>query len=46
MQNVILKSFETFIREPLSILKGKFVSVVNLKTNYSNEHSIMTSIGK
>ena len=44
MQNVILKSFETFIREPLSILKGKIVSVVNLKSNYSNEHSVSVDL--
>lgn len=44
MQNIILKSFEIFIREPLSILKGKLVNVVNIKSPYSGEKDINVDI--
>lgn len=46
MQNTILKSFETFIREPLSILKGKFFNVVSLKNDYSNDKNVHVDLLK
>ena len=44
MQNTILKSFETFIREPLSFLKGKIMNVVSLKNEYGPSKNVKVDI--
>jgi hypothetical protein len=46
MRNVILKSFETFLREPLSILRNKIINVVNLRTSLLDSKSIQVEILK
>ena len=34
MRNIILKSFETFIAQPLSLLKNKIIRITNLKSDF------------
>ncbi len=46
MRNVILKSFEAFLREPLSILRNKIINVVNLRTSLLDSKSIQVEILK
>ncbi|MBE7706698.1 MAG: hypothetical protein E7Z91_05610 [Cyanobacteria bacterium SIG30] len=46
MQNSIFKSFEDFVMSPVSILKGKIINIVNLKTNLTEKKSINVDIMK
>lgn len=36
----IFKTFEIFLREPLSILKDRFVQIVNINSNYATQSHI------
>lgn len=36
----ILKTFEIFLREPLSILKERFVQIVNINSNVVSQASV------
>lgn len=44
MRNVILKSFETFIAQPLSLLKNKIIRITNLKSDFLNSNAINVSL--
>lgn len=44
MRNVILKSFETFVAQPLSFLKNKIVRIANLKSDLLNSKSINVNL--
>lgn len=44
MRNKILKSFETFVRQPLSLLCGKIIRITNMKTDFLNNKSIDVEI--
>lgn len=44
MRNVILKSFETFIAQPLSLLKNKIVRITNLKSDFLSSNAMNVSI--
>lgn len=44
MRNKILKSFETFIQSPLSILRNKIINVVGLKTNLTDDKSVAIEV--
>lgn len=36
----IFKTFEVFLREPLSILKERFIQIVNINSNYVTQASV------
>ena len=36
----IFKTFEIFLREPLSILKDRFIQIVNINSNYAAQSAI------
>ena len=44
----IFKSFETFLKEPLSILKDNFIQIVSIQTGniFENKPSVDVSITK
>ncbi len=44
MRNVILKSFETFIAQPLSLLKNKIIRITNLKSDFLSSNAINVSL--
>ncbi len=44
MRNIILKSFETFIAQPLSLLKNKIVRITNLKNDFLTSNAINVNI--
>ncbi|MCX4275298.1 MAG: hypothetical protein OSJ27_05910 [Candidatus Gastranaerophilales bacterium] len=44
MRNIILKSFETFIAQPLSLLKNKIIRITNLKSDFLNSNAINVSL--
>ncbi len=44
MRNVILKSFETFIAQPLSLLKNKIIRITNLKSDFLSSNAINVNI--
>lgn len=44
MRNVILKSFETFIAQPLSLLKNKIIRITNLKSDFLGSNAINVSL--
>lgn len=44
MRNVILKSFETFIAEPLSILRNKIIRITNFKSDFTSSKSISVNV--
>ena len=44
MRNIILKSFETFIAHPLSLLKNKIIRITNLKSDFLNSNAINVSL--
>lgn len=44
MRNIILKSFETFIAQPLSLLKNKIVRITNLKSDFLSSNAINVSL--
>lgn len=44
MKNIVLKSFETFVTQPLSILCSKIIRLTNLKTDFLNNKSINVEI--
>lgn len=40
MRNVILKSFENFIAQPLGILRSKIIRIANLKSDFVSSKSV------
>jgi len=44
MRNVILKSFETFIAQPLSILRNKIIRIAMLKSNLTDYKNISVEL--
>lgn len=40
----ILKTFEIFLREPLSVLKESFVQIVNISSPYIENSSVTASL--
>ncbi len=44
MRNIILKSFETFIAQPFSLLKNKIVRITNLKNDFLSSNAINVSL--
>lgn len=40
MRNVILKSFEDFISQPLGILRNKIIQIANLKSDFVSTKSV------
>ena len=44
MRNIILKSFETFIAQPLSLLKNKIIRITNLKSDFLSSNAINVSL--
>ncbi len=44
MRNIILKSFETFIAQPLSLLKHKIIRITNLKSDFLSSNAINVSL--
>lgn len=44
MRNIILKSFETFIAQPFSLLKNKIVRITNLKSDFLSSNAINVSL--
>lgn len=40
MRNVILKSFENFIAQPLGILRKKIIRIANLKADFLDSKSV------
>ena len=40
MRNVILKSFEDFITQPLGILRKKIIQIANLKADFVSTKSV------
>lgn len=40
MRNVILKSFEDFISQPLGILRKKIIQIANLKSDFVSTKSV------
>lgn len=44
MRSVILKSFETFIAQPLSLLKNKIIRITNLKSDFLGSNAINVSL--
>jgi len=36
----IFKSFEIFLREPLSILKDRIIQIVNVNSNYASQSAL------
>lgn len=44
MRNVILKSFETFIAQPLSLLKNKIIRITNLKSDFLSSNAINVNL--
>ena len=44
MRNIILKSFETFIAQPLSLLKNKIIRITNLKSDFLISIAINVSL--
>ena len=44
MRNIILKSFETFIAQPLSLLKNKIIRITNLKSDFLCSNAINVSL--
>lgn len=44
----IFKTFETFLKEPLSILKDNFIQIVSIQTGniFANKPSIDVSVSK
>lgn len=40
MRNVILKSFENFITQPLGILRNKIIQIANLKSDFVSSKSV------
>jgi len=44
LRNIILKSFETFIAQPLSLLKNKIIRITNLKSDFLNSSSINVNL--
>lgn len=44
MRNVILKSFEDFISQPLGILRTKIIQIANLKSDFVSTKSVNVEI--
>ncbi len=44
MRNVILKSFEDFISQPLGILRNKIIQIANLKSDFVSTKSVNVEI--
>ncbi len=44
MRNIILKSFETFIAQPLSLLKNKIIRITNFKSDFLSSNAINVSL--
>ena len=44
MRNVILKSFEDFISQPLGILRSKIIQIANLKSDFVSTKSVNVEI--
>ena len=44
MRNVILKSFEDFISQPLGILRKKIIQIANLKSDFVSTKSVNVEI--
>ena len=44
MKNIILKSFETFIAQPLSLLKNKIIRITNLRNDFLSSNAINVNI--
>ncbi len=44
MRNVILKSFEDFITQPLGILRKKIIQIANLKSDFVSTKSVNVEI--
>ncbi len=44
MRNIILKSFETFIAQPLSLLKNKIIRITNLRNDFLSSNAINVNI--
>ncbi len=44
MKNVILKSFDNFIAQPLGILRSKIIRIANLKSDFATVQSINVEI--
>ena len=44
MRNVILKSFEDFIAQPLGILHKKIIQIANLKSDFVSTKSVNVEI--
>lgn len=44
MRNIILKSFETFIAQPLSILRNKIIRIAMLKSNLTDFKNVSVEI--
>ena len=44
MRNIILKSFETFIAQPLSLLKNKIIRITNLKSDFLSSNAINVNL--
>ena len=44
MRNVILKSFETFIAQPLSLLKNKIIRITNFKSDFLSSNAFNVSL--
>ncbi len=44
MRNIILKSFETFIAQPLSLFKNKIIRITNLRNDFLSSNAINVNI--
>ena len=44
MRNVILKSFEDFITQPLGILRKKIIQIANLQSDFVSTKSVNVEI--
>lgn len=44
MRNLILKSFETFIAQPLSILRNKIIRIASLRASLADTKSISVDL--
>ncbi len=44
MRNTILKSFDTFISQPLSLLRNKIIQITNLKSDFISSKSVAVEL--
>ena len=44
MRKIILKAFETFIAQPLSLLKNKIIRITNLRNDFLSSNAINVNI--